>query len=39
MSAPYKPGFADEVKGELGLHIALRGINVTLIGYYMKTFF
>jgi hypothetical protein len=32
VKSPYKPGSAAEVKGEIGLYVSLRGINITLKG-------
>ncbi|XP_021964730.1 dual oxidase maturation factor 1 [Folsomia candida] len=33
---PYKPYTHEEIKGEVGLHITLRGINITLTGAPLK---
>ena len=32
IKTPYKPSSSEEILGKLGLHVALRGINITLKG-------
>jgi hypothetical protein len=37
ITSPYKPASAEEIQGKIGLHISLRGINVTLKGLNLRT--